>query len=177
MAASLPRTLLIASVVAIGVVVSLRAQDAAPAHKLTFQGDTAIWTVAIRPDKTADFEQVMARLHEALLKSAQPTRQQQAQGWRVVRLATPLPNGNIAYVHVVRPVIPEADYTVMQILYDELPDQRQALWRVCRRLSVAGDGRNYCGHVGGASDGAVRSRGALIGTSLVSVTSVSANDP
>lgn len=132
MAASLRRALLIALVIAIGFVGSLRAQDAAPARKLTFQGDTAIWTVAIKPDKTADFEQVMARLHEALLKSAQPTRQQQAQGWRVVRLATPLADGNIAYVHVVRPVIPEADYTVMQILYDELPDQRQALYELYR---------------------------------------------
>ena len=132
MTAPLLRTLLIASVVAIGVVVPLQAQDAAPVHKLTFQGDTAIWTVAIRPEKTADFEQVMTRLHEALLKSAQPTRQQQAQGWRVVRLATPLPDGNIAYVHVVRPVIPEADYTVMQILYDELPEERQALYEQYR---------------------------------------------
>ncbi|HEY6507697.1 MAG TPA: hypothetical protein VIY56_06765 [Vicinamibacterales bacterium] len=132
MAATLQRALPIALLVAIGVGVPLRAQDAAPAHKLTFQGDTAIWTVAIRPEKTADFEQVMARLHEALLKSAQPTRHQQAEGWRVVRLAAPLPDGNVAYVHVVRPVIPEADYTVMQILYDELPDERQALYELYR---------------------------------------------
>jgi len=132
MAVSLHRVLLIAFVAAIGLGVSLRAQDAAPAQKLTFQGDTAIWTVAIRPDKTADFERVMARLHEALLKSAQPTRQQQAQGWRVVKLATPLPDGTVAYVHVVNPVIPDADYTVMQILYDELPDERQALYELYR---------------------------------------------
>lgn len=132
MAASLPRALLMTLVGVIAFGFPLRAQDAAPAHTLTFQGDTAIWTVAIRPDKTADFEQVMARLHEALLKSAQPTRQQQAQGWRVVRLTTPLPDGNIAYVHVVRPVIADADYTVMQILYDELPDQRQALYELYR---------------------------------------------
>ena len=101
-------------------------------QKLTMEGDLALWSVAIRPDKTADFEQVMARLHEALLKSGQPTRQQQARGWKVVRLATPLPDGNVTYVHVVSPVIPEADYTVMQILYDELPDERQALYELYR---------------------------------------------
>ena len=30
------------------------------------------------------------------------------------------------------PVVPDADYTVMQILYDELPDQRQALYDLYR---------------------------------------------
>ena len=29
-------------------------------QKLTFDGDTALWTMAIKPDKTADFEQIMA---------------------------------------------------------------------------------------------------------------------
>ena len=28
----------------------------------SFEGDSALWTVAVRPDKTADFEQVMANL-------------------------------------------------------------------------------------------------------------------
>jgi hypothetical protein len=142
MAASLRVLSLIALVAAIGFGVQLRAQDAAPVHKLTLQGDTAVWTVAIRPDRTADFEQVMARLHEALLKSTQPTRQQQAH-WRVVRLATPLPDGNIAYVHVVRPVIPEADYTVVQIPMTSgqssgkprtnctaVPSRRMSRWRL-----------------------------------------------
>jgi hypothetical protein len=35
---------------------------AAKAHEaLTFGGDIALWTVAIRPDKTMDFETVMQR--------------------------------------------------------------------------------------------------------------------
>ena len=132
MTASFQRVLLIAVAAATGFGLPLRAQDAAQPPKFTFQGDTAIWTVAIRPEKIADFEQVMARLHEALLKSPKPTRQQQAKGWSVVRLSTPLPDGNVAYVHLVRPVIPDADYTVMQILYDELPDERQALYDLYR---------------------------------------------
>ena len=40
---------------------------AASTHqKLTFDGDTALWTVAIKPDKTADFERIMKKVHEAL---------------------------------------------------------------------------------------------------------------
>ena len=43
-----------------------------------------------------------------------------------------MPDGNIAYVHVISPVVPDADYTVMQILYDAFPDERQALYESYR---------------------------------------------
>jgi hypothetical protein len=126
------RRILLCALGAVFVPVALsHAQQATPS-RLTFQGDTALWTVAIKPEKTADFEQVMARLHEALLKSALPSRQEQARGWKVVRLSTPLPDGTVGYLHVVHPVVPDADYTVMQILYDELPDERQALYELYR---------------------------------------------
>jgi hypothetical protein len=63
-------------------------QDAAgkedSSHKFTLDGQAALWTVAIRPDKTADFERVLAKLREALLKSDKPERRQQAQGWTVL---------------------------------------------------------------------------------------------
>jgi hypothetical protein len=52
-----------------------------------------------------DFERVMARLREALMHSEQPQRRDQARGSRVVRVAKPLPDGNIAYVHVINPVV------------------------------------------------------------------------
>jgi hypothetical protein len=106
------------------------AQPAAP--KLTFEGDTALWTVAIKPDKTADFEKIVAKLHEGLNKSDKPERKQQAAGWKVMKLAKPLPDGNIAYVHIINPVVPGADYTVMQALYELWPDERQALYEMYR---------------------------------------------
>jgi hypothetical protein len=101
-------------------------------QKLTFDGDLALWTVAIRPDKTADFELVMNRLREALMKSDDPQRREQAKGWKVVRVDKPLPDGNIAYVHLINPVVQGADYTIMQTLYDEFPDERQQLYDLYR---------------------------------------------
>ena len=101
-------------------------------QKLTLPGESALWTVAIKPDQTAAFERVMGRVREALAKSADPVRQRQASGWKVMKIDKPLPDGNIAYVHVVNPVVPEADYTVMQILYDAFPDERQALYEAYR---------------------------------------------
>jgi hypothetical protein len=109
-----------------------QAQQQSAESKLTFEGDTALWTVAIKPDKTSDFERVMMRVRDALSMSSDPLRRRQAEGWKVVRLSMPLPNGNIAYVHVVNPVVPGADYTVMQILYDAFPDERQMLYDLYR---------------------------------------------
>ena len=100
--------------------------------KLTFDRNTAIWTVAIKPDKTADFERVMERLHAALMNSQNAQRREQARGWRVMRMEQPLPDGTIAYIHMINPVVAGADYTVMQSLYDEVPDERQALYELYR---------------------------------------------
>jgi hypothetical protein len=104
----------------------------APRTTLTFDGDVALWTVAIKPDKTADFERVIARLREALVNSDEPQRRQQAEGWKIMKMSRPLPDGNVAYVHIISPVVEDADYTVMQILYDELPDERQQLYELYR---------------------------------------------
>lgn len=115
------------------------AQAAAPAapQKLTFPGDAVLWTVAIKPDKTAQFEQIMTRVREALAKSADSGKQRQAAGWKVMKIEKPMPDGNIAYVHMINPVVPDGDYTVMQILYDAFPDERQALYDLYRDAFAA----------------------------------------
>jgi hypothetical protein len=112
------------------------AQNGGPAPlKLTFDGDTALWTMAIKPDKTADFERVMSKMREALMKS-DPVRQQQAAGWKVMRMTQPLADGTIAYVHIVHPVVKDADYTIMQTLYEAFPDERQTLYETYRGAFV-----------------------------------------
>jgi hypothetical protein len=126
------------SLIALSAPVSAQTDQAQPQQKapaaqaLTFNGDIALWTVAVKPDKTADFETIMGRLRDALLKSTDPNRRKQAEGWKVMKLDKPLPDGNIAYIHVISPVIPGADYTVMQTLYDAFPDERQALYEMYR---------------------------------------------
>src|SRR5262245_16288621 len=108
--------------------------QAAASHPqaLTMSGDISLWTVAIKPDKTADFERVLAKLRAALEHSSDPKRRQQAAGWKVMKIDKPLPDGNIAYVHVISPVVQGADYAVLQTLYDELPDERQQLYELYR---------------------------------------------
>jgi hypothetical protein len=91
-----------------------------------------LWTVAVKPDKTADFEQIMQKMRTALQKSSDPVRRQQAAGWKVMRLTQPLADGTIAYVHIVHPVVKDMDYAIMQTLYEAFPDERQALYEQYR---------------------------------------------
>lgn len=104
--------------------------------KFTLEGDAALWTIAIKADKTADFERILARLREALAKSDNPERRRQGEGWIVLRLQTPLPDGNVAYVHDIRPVVRDADYSVMRILYEAFPDEGKALYELYRGAFV-----------------------------------------
>lgn len=118
---------------------TVRAQEA-----LTFDGDTALWLLAIKPDKTADFEEVMAKVGEALNTSANGQRQQQAAGWKVVKGTTPMPDGNIVYTHVINPVVRGADYSIMTILYEafEDPAERTRLYELYSAAFGAALGAN-----------------------------------
>ena len=49
------------------------------------EGDVALITMLIKPDKTADFELVLNKLKEALAKSEKPERKQQAAGWKIFK--------------------------------------------------------------------------------------------
>ncbi len=111
------------------------AQQQAPAG-IRFDGDVAVWMIGIKPDKTADFENILNRLKEALAKSEKPEVKQQAAGWKVVKLPTAI-QGNVAYMHVINPVVKGADYSIMNILYEAFPTERQALYDAYRAAFAA----------------------------------------
>ena len=90
-------------------------------QKLTMDGDLALLSVAIRPDKTGDYEKVLLKVKEALTKSTAPEAKQQLAGWKVVKGLKPMPDGNVVYTHVITPV-PGADYNILQVLYATFTD-------------------------------------------------------
>jgi hypothetical protein len=105
--------------------------QAAPAPQArVFTGDAGIIFNVIKADKTADFEMVVGKLKEAMAKSENPVRKQQAAGWRVFKQMEPLPNGNILYVFFVDPTVKDADYTVSRILAEAFPVEVQELFKV-----------------------------------------------
>jgi hypothetical protein len=101
---------------------------AAPAARV-FGSDTGLVLNFIKADKTADFESIVAKVKEALQKSANPQRQQQAASWRVFKSPDPAAGGAVLYVFIVEPVVKGADYTVSAILAEAFPDELAALYK------------------------------------------------
>ena len=86
-------------------------------QKTLFTGDVVIQAFAINPDKTADYEQVIAKLKDALTKSEAPEAKEQLAGWKVIKNAMPNPDGSIVYIHIISPVVKNADYSIMNNIY------------------------------------------------------------
>ena len=91
-------------------------------QKTTFTGDLVIQAFAINPDKTADYEQVISKLKDALTKSEAPEAKQQLAGWKVIKNAAPNPDGSIVYIHIISPVVKDADYSLMNNIYAVVKD-------------------------------------------------------
>ncbi len=106
-----------------------QATVSAQQQKTTFEGDIALLNHAVRPDKTADYEQFMAKLKEALTKSTAPESKQQLAGWKIMKMPKALPDGNAHYIHVINPVA-GADYNFLQVMYTVFtdPTEQKALY-------------------------------------------------
>jgi hypothetical protein len=106
-----------------------QAQQAAPTPQRVFASDAGMVLNFIKPDKTADFEEIVMKLKEALNKSDKPERKQQAASWKVYRAQEGGANGSVLYVFHIDPAVHGADYTVSTILAEGFPDQVQELFQ------------------------------------------------
>jgi hypothetical protein len=119
------RPSLLAVVATFVLIVPASAQQPAPppAEQATmapggrvFGANTGLVLNFIKPDKTADFEAVVAKLKEALDTSPNPVRKQQAASWRVYKSPDPAAGGAALYVFIIDPAVKGADYSVTSIL-------------------------------------------------------------
>lgn len=98
---------------------SASAQEAT-APTLSFEGDRALMIVLIKPDKTADFEAVIAKYQEALGKSDKPVRKEQLAGMKVFKSPTPM-GGNAAYVFSFDPILKGEEYDITKVVAEVFP--------------------------------------------------------
>lgn len=72
----------------------------------TFEGDAAVALVYVKADKTADFEDLMAKFKEALSKSEVAEVKQQTAGLKIFKAPNgPAPAGAALYVMIADPVV------------------------------------------------------------------------
>ena len=112
---------------------SLAQDPAAPAAAVPnarmFNGGAGLILYTIKPGSTTDFEMVMNKTKEALMKSEKPERKQQAASWRVYKSEQAAANGNVTYVMIIDPALKNADYNVINILNEVFPAEIQALYK------------------------------------------------
>jgi hypothetical protein len=89
---------------------------------LTLDGEAAIVILLIKPDKTADFETVVAKYREAFGKSDNPKRKEQLAGMTFLKSPTPV-GGNTAYIFRVDPVVKDEEYDITRIIYEVFPSE------------------------------------------------------
>jgi hypothetical protein len=94
----------------------------------TFSGGSGLMLNYVDAARASAFEGVVEKLAEGLQNSDNPERNRQAEGWKVYRAQEPGPNGTVLYVWVVDTVVPGADYSEAQLLFEAFPDEVQGLY-------------------------------------------------
>jgi len=111
-----------------GVVVRTSGQAVEPkAAVFSLTSDAAVVTMLIKPEKTADFEFVLSRLKEALAKSENPKRREQAAGWKIFK-SPQMVQGSAVYVMRIDPVIKGEEYDITRLIAEVFPVEVQELF-------------------------------------------------
>ena len=99
----------------------------ASAQDYRFTSAAGLLFFHVRPDRSADFEAVVARLGEVLDRSADPVRKQQGASWRVLK-SLETPHEAVVYLFFFDPAVSGADYDPVKILGEGLPAEVHALY-------------------------------------------------
>jgi hypothetical protein len=94
----------------------------AQAPRLTFDGDAALVTLLVKPDKTADFEAVLAKVKDAMAKSEKPERKEQAAGWTVFK-SPQQAQGSVVYYFLIQPVVKGQEYDPVMLINEVFPSE------------------------------------------------------
>lgn len=104
------------------------AQEAPAAPVMALDGDAAVITILIKPDKTADFESVLTKYKESLEKSDKPARKQQLAGLKFFKSPTAV-QGNTVYVIFADNIVKGEEYDITRVITEVFPVEVQALYQ------------------------------------------------
>lgn len=91
------------------------APPATAAAKVQFETPAGMLLVPIKPGEGPVFEEMMARLHQGLMKTQDAVLKQQTQGLAVYKVAEPF-GGNALYVVKFEPAMAKVEYDLFDML-------------------------------------------------------------
>lgn len=105
------------------------AAPAAPAQptgpKMTFTGQAGLLLVPIKPDQTAAFEEMAAKLKSSLAASTDETLKAAAAAFKFYKASEPM-GANALYVVIVDPAVANSEYDFFMLINKSLtPDQQR----------------------------------------------------
>ena len=106
-------------------------QPGAAAPALAIDGDAAIVTIFVRPEKVAEFDQLLARLKSSLASSGNSVRRSQAAGWQVFKSIDRV-QGNVVYLMRIDPAVRGQEYDLAKLLGESDPAAADGISRSIR---------------------------------------------
>ena len=100
------------------------AAQAPAAPKVPFTTPAGILLVQIKPDKTADFEEMVGKLKAGFAKTQDATLKSQAAGFKVYKSAEPF-GPNALYVVQIEPTVPNSEYELFNMLLRTMTPEEQ----------------------------------------------------
>ena len=114
-----------------GIVSHAQAPPRPMAQEYVFPTGAGLLFFHVRPERADDFEAIVKRLAEALDRSTDPVRRQQATTWRIYRSAE-TPRDAVVYLFFFDPTVSGADYDPIKILSEDAPAELSGLFERLR---------------------------------------------
>jgi hypothetical protein len=109
------------------VLAPLALAQEAPKLNLTFDADAGIILLYIKADRTAEFEEMMAKMKEGMGKLDAPEVKQQAASFKILKAPNgPAPAGAVLYIMLADPAVKNVEYAFLPILYKAFPAEAKA---------------------------------------------------
>ena len=114
-----------------GLVLHGQAPARAAAQEYVFPSGAGVLFFHVRPERSDDFEAIVKRLGDALERSIDPVRRQQAATWRIYKSAE-APRDAVIYLFFFDPAVAGADYDPIKVLSEDTPAELSGLFERLR---------------------------------------------
>ena len=103
---------------------SLLLQTSPLSRSSAFTTPAGLLLVQVKPDQTAAFEELAAKLQAALSTTSDAALKAQGAGWKIYKASEPM-GGNALYVVVVDPAVAGTEYNPIDVLYKTMTDEQK----------------------------------------------------